>query len=453
MSLRRLLALLVLVLASASARAQEAPALPALPSPECLRAVRVARISERAGNLERAEQLLTEAMEANPDQILPLQELLRLHEEHELSESRAAELRQEIGRRVRLPDYPLADGSIRFLARELDTDTEVMESLLAGIELRLENRKSIELLSAKAQVQERLRRWSDSRETIDELLALEDSFRVVSAAVLLELRMEEWQAALELVEPRIGDPHYRAALDSVYVSLLAKTGQTERAMAEISRRDSEGRLALVERGYTSLIKDVAWSLYDAGKEQSSEQIWRMLIAEIPEDVETRLVLANLFSTEEERREQTRLVDEQVSAVEDLDQLLSLGTEYLAAGDPQRAFDTLKRVADSDSEDSEVLWFNLGLAAYQIESWEEAVTAFRRSVLKNADRAEAHSRLAMALVQLERCEEAVPAFQAGLELEPERTNDYYYLGNCLAKLGDRVGSAKAMDTYHRLRDDG
>ncbi len=445
--------LLLLVIALSASSSTGAPDSPSLAPPDCLRAVRLARIAESDGQIERAEQLLAEAVADYPAEILPLQELLRLHREHRLDGSRAEQLRGEIGRRVGDPDYPLAAGSIRFLLREQADDPDLLESLLAGIEVRLKRAANADLSKAKAAVEHLLGRPAEARRSLEPVIAADSPFELIAFAVRLDLELERWQSALELLEPRIDDPIVGPMFGAIYLELLAKTGQTARVMKEIERfEDGEGRLVLSDSGYRSLLKEIAWSLYDAGETGSSESLWRTLLKDSPDDIEARLVLANLFSTEEERREQTELIDRQLREEDDFDQLISMGIEYLAAGDNERAFEALSRVAQAGSN-AEAVWFNLGLAASRLERWSETAEAFRRATEINGERADSHSNLGLALWRLERWAEAVGAFEAALRLQPDRTTDYYYLGACLAALGEHKRSAEAMGEYRRLRGDG
>ena len=161
------------------------------------------------------------------------------------------------------------------------------------------------------------------------------------------------------------------------------------------------------------------------------------------------MVANLFSSDEERQEHTRVVDSQLEEDVDVNTRLAEGTQYLAAGDYERAFEILSALTTS-MESDEALWFNLGVAAMKVERWQVAADAFGRAGKLNPGRADTWFQRGWALREAGQCGAAIEAMQAGLAIEPDRTNTYYHLSVCYAQVGDQAGAAKAMAEYRRRR---
>ena len=420
-----------------------------LPPAECVRLVRSARIAEGDGDLDRALELLEEAEGRFPSEILPAQELLIFHEAHELSEERVAELRKTLSARLMDPSYPLAPGTARFLLGAMPDDQEVTQALLVGLTSRAEGDPSREDLEVLAVVQGRLGLREEARETLGRLIAIEPTYFAVSQAVRLDQERGRWQAALDLVEPLVGDARYGPALIGIYLELLGKAGRGERVLREVERLRAQAlegdMLALA-----MLLRQLAWDLWDAGDLERSESLWRIIHDEWPDNLEASQTLATLFSSQEERLAREAEIDRQLEEETEPGALLAQGVDYLTAGDDQRAFELLSR-AIPHFEDQEAAWFNLGLAALRLEKWDETVRCFEHAVAINEQRPESYSHLGTGLRQLGRCAEAVVALEAALALDASRVVDYYYLSKCYLEIGERDKATTAMREYDRLRE--
>lgn len=430
------------------------PVAEGLPPLECVRLVREARLAEYAGEIGEASQLLTEAQQRFPREVLPVRELLRLHREHGQFTERVAELHDLLAARLRDVEYPLAPGTARFLVETAADDAETLESLRIGLEARLaevlEGGAAREYLKVLAAVQGRLGLYPEARRTLGRLIAIEPTYPLVSQAVRIDLELERWESALELLRPLMEKGEEGTVWAPIYVELLAKTGRAAEALDEIERLRAEDPATAGLLQASAMLRQVAWDLYDAGDRERSESLWRMVLEDDPADLEAQLVLANLFSSEEDRRAREAEVDAQLEEETSPGVLYEMGVEYLTAGDDERAYDLLSRVA-SWFETNEIFWFNLGLAAMRLERWQETVDAYQRAVRLNDDRAASFSHLATGLRMLERYREAADAFEKALELEPSRVTDYYYLSECYRALGEDDKATRARREYDRRRE--
>ena len=427
--------------------AMPAPA-PALPAPECVRLMRQARIADGAGEVERAVDLLNGAAERCPDEAVILQELLRVHLDNELSAARSKELRRLLLERVTDSERPLAPGSVAFLVRNAGGDRAMLEALLESVRARLESDPDdLELLKARATLEGGLGLRREARATLGTLIRHDPSFLYVSRAVRLDLELEEWQSALELVEPWIDDERFGVAVHKVY---LARLGDSERVMAGLRElRAARAGDILSDGGHLALLKRIAWGLYDAGETGVAEDVWRQVLAEAPGDFEATRVVANLFATEEERRRLSARLDRQVDELEDPNVMMDQAVQFLATGDHRRAYDLFARLTDAFG-DKEDFWFNYGVAAIALEEWQTAARAFAGARELNAGRSDTHFQLAKALRELGRCGEAIEAMRAGLALDPDRWTTYYYLAQCYSEIGEPGEAALAMEEYRKRK---
>jgi tetratricopeptide (TPR) repeat protein len=126
-----------------------------------------------------------------------------------------------------------------------------------------------------------------------------------------------------------------------------------------------------------------------------------------------------------------------------------GASLLAAGDAAGAAELLRRAATA-LPDSELVWFNLGLAAARLEEWSTAETAFARASEINPDRADSSLQRGIALQKLGKCEEAVAACRRALERDAGLTSAHYYLSICYSELGDAAAAAEHLRLYDASR---
>ena len=74
------------------------------------------------------------------------------------------------------------------------------------------------------------------------------------------------------------------------------------------------------------------------------------------------------------------------------------------------------------------WFIQGNTFSREGRFEDAVTAYKKSIKNNPNATVAHFNLALAYKNLNRQEEAAIAFEKAIELEPDNLDARYSLGN-------------------------
>jgi tetratricopeptide (TPR) repeat protein/protein involved in polysaccharide export with SLBB domain len=116
----------------------------------------------------------------------------------------------------------------------------------------------------------------------------------------------------------------------------------------------------------------------------------------------------------------------------------------AAAPPAHAV-TADSAAPTDSNDAKS-YFDLGVKQARAGHYEEATSAFRRSILLDRNNAEAYSELGDAYAALGRWRESVDAYEQAARLSPGDAKIYQGLGRSYAKLRETVPAPEtAKDT--------
>jgi tetratricopeptide (TPR) repeat protein len=264
----------------------------------------------------------------------------------------------------------------------------------------------------------------------------------------LDYQLERWPDVAEgLWRMLENDPFFAHRMN--YIEVLAKLGRYEELIRQLDLLEKTDDLQpeQLKAGMRKLLLQVAWDLRDAGVDEGAESIFRRLLAIDPENAEARNAILHLYSTEEERQAHRLALEARWGAETDAETLAHQGANLLAGGDAAGAFDLLKRAAEG-LPDSELTWFNLGLAASRLERWEEVAGAMERAITLNPGRADGYLHRAAALQNLERCPEAIPLLEKALSLDGKLMQAHYYLYFCYHAVGDYEASGEHRKLYER-----
>jgi tetratricopeptide (TPR) repeat protein len=424
-----------------------------LPSDACIRRARSARIVAMGGALDEARQMFRSALDDCPRDAVILHDLFELYARSAGHEAEAATLRAELRALLEDPAIEIPESVLRLLGRLTPANAEDQEGLLSSFRRRLSARPDDpQLLETVLTYETQLGHLEAAREHLASLLRLDPKERWSWAAFLIDLELEHWQDALSFTRQSLSGGDASALIASSHLQLLAKLGRAQEIQQLLFGEGEEADAFYSRIGEVpaSGLRAIAWDLYDAGSDRDAEELWRRIYELHPDDDEAWRVLYYLFSDPNERRgleaaRQARPAEEMEPA-----DLLDEGAELLAGGDAEGALPLLQRAAELLPA-TEAAWYNLGLAAFQLERWPEAADAFLRALVLNSERAESHYYAALALGSAGRCAEAVPQFEAALELAPRREL-YYYLSTCLSELGQAAEAHGAMQRYRELRNE-
>lgn len=99
-------------------------------------------------------------------------------------------------------------------------------------------------------------------------------------------------------------------------------------------------------------------------------------------------------------------------------LMSLAAAYEAKGDKAKADEMYEKVAAIDPRNAAILFYNVGVKAWNENRGKEAVSAYQKAVEKDPNYAQAHRELARALMAQQDFKGALAHFQEYLKLEPK-----------------------------------
>ena len=422
-----------------------------LPPLDCVHKLREARIVNLRGDSTTSLELMMEAVEQYPNELVPLLALWEHHQTERLSPKEAQRLRGLLTDRLSNPDSSLPPSMLRYLVENPSAEIEELELILHAAVQRLETlQKDTRLLEIVALLQRRLGRVEESRETLGRLLAVAPTTTTRWHCVALDQELEHWTEAaanLRVLVEQDDLPYIRLS----YIEALGKAGMYDELVRQFETLDEPGlaRDVTYQTTYRSLLVQVAWDLRDAGKPVQAETVFRRLLAIDPADAAARAAILHLYSSEEDRRRHEASLKQQWDEESDPVRLLEEGATLLASGDAAAAFDLLNRASQSLPDD-EVAWFNLGLCAIRLEKWEHAAVALEHAIRISPDRAELHLNRGIALQQLDRCPDAIESLNRALELDSSLAQSHYYLYVCHTALNDLPSANEHRKLYDASR---
>ena len=432
-------------------------AAPAVPPVECVELLRTARIAHLEDDPAAELDSLHTAAERFPDEIAPTYALLVYARDHGLPDEERRGLEDRLQQRLADVERPLPPALLQQVALDPETDEALIRQIEASVARRLEadpGAVTDTLLSLHAELQQRVGDDAAAAATLERLFRRTGRTDTAWHLLRLQLGLERWSDALELLESVDELERENVVL---HMRLLARTGFLDEALALLDRHldDIQPPTAkadlpetdhLAERGSGGgLIEDLAWSFRDAGRDAEAEALFRRALAREPGDAELEAILLHLYSSGAERREHAAQVARSWEEESDPQALLDEGTQRLATGDAEGALDLLARAAPA-FPNLEPPWFNLGMAAYRLERWPRVVEALGVAIELNPERAASFFFRGIALANLERCAEAVEELERAVAIDPERTQAHYYLARCYRDLGQPEDAAREQALY-------
>jgi tetratricopeptide (TPR) repeat protein len=194
------------------------------------------------------------------------------------------------------------------------------------------------------------------------------------------------------------------------------------------------------------------SLGDMQNAQSGQML-QLAIAEYqklaelkPDDVETRLLLGQLYSFNHDSAK----AEEQFKAAQKIDAnseevVLNMARLYSEQGDAQRAADTLAAVPVDDRTPR--IEFALGASYDQLHKSKEAIAAYRRAADLDPDNLDAQRGLATALLGDNQLDEALKALQTIVAAEPQDATSQIHIAEIQRRQGHYDA---ALDTLEKAK---
>lgn len=411
-----------------------------LPPPDCVRAMRSARIAAAAGELDRAAAELRAAVDAFPGELAPLVELWRLEMRRGRSPEQAVELRAAIARRLDDPGSDLGPAMLEYLVQGAGENPEELEPIARAIESRLAgNPGDASLVRALARVQDHLglgdeayRSWLRAHELDPTEVSL---WRLIAR----ETEEERWEPLRERLRPLVDAEDTPTLFRMAYLRSLASLGELDELERRIASYDATNPLesAMVD-GYRLR---AAWAARDAGDDARAEAYFRAVLESDPRNEVAADAVRLLYPDDAAAAAAPRKSEDALSPQD----ALAEGAGLLAAGDHEGALPYLRRAAFAMS-DSEIAWFNLGLAALKADNLMESEEAFGRAARINPTRPDIYLNRGAALTRLERYDEAVEQLTQALQLDGSLKNAHYYLYRAYLALGEQAKAAEHRARY-------
>jgi len=416
--------------------------------------VREARIAEMHGNSEGARKLLELATQDYPDEIGPLIALVRHHQEHKTAPEDLVGLRGLLIQRLADPEHPVPPGTLDYLVYQAGVGEEEAHAILGTVNAQLASRPDdYRLLEAAGSLQERLQLTEEAHATLRKMLELKPDGMALWSCLALDREEENWSEAaahFKAIVEREPAPMFRMG----YIEMLGKLGDYEKIVAELDNLDisTASSSGMFRQNLSALLAQVAWDLRDLGSADRAEAMFRRILEVDSKNHDVRRTILYLYSSAEERAAHEAQLNQRLEEESDPYRLLEQGAARLASHDFVGALDLLQRAA-SALPDSEVAWFNLGVAASRMENWEAAAEALGHAVTLNPERAEGWLNRGIALQNLKRCNEAIPVLEGALARQAGLGQAHYYLYVCHRNLGDEAAANSHLADYNETLESG
>jgi tetratricopeptide (TPR) repeat protein len=439
----RIAALAVTLLLTAPAQGSEPDS--ALPPEEVVLQLRAARIAGERGLVEEQRRLLDEIARAHPREPAALLALMEFYSSLPDGSAEAAKARSALRDLLLTPrrDAPLA--LLQRFALDHRTTKEDLELLAELLAVRTERREdepgAFLLLSG---IQESLDRREEARSTLGALLRQRGDPEVRQRCIHLDILLERWDEALRLVRIQrgvLGEKVLRLAAVQIYAAL----GMVKELRTEVTAFMSE-RVLLTHHHLPRMIS-AGFALYDDGHTKEAAEWFGFLSSRFADDPDLASIQAGLFHRPGQPGARAAGADPANDQRLPVD-LMNEGTALLAAGDPHGAYPILKRAASILGE-NDLAWFNLGLAASELQRWREAEAAFHRAVTLSPRFVKGLVQRAQARLRLQRIDEAVADAEAALRLEPDTKAAYLVLYHCEMARGNEKRAREILTRYHGM----
>jgi tetratricopeptide (TPR) repeat protein len=218
------------------------------------------------------------------------------------------------------------------------------------------------------------------------------------------------KAAAAFQEAADADPSNPEAFYGLGKALLRKDdiSGAQNALMKAGQLDPEmpGVNFYLATIYTSLAQDAA-AIAALEKERINS----------PEQEEVLENLASLYlSTEQADKAQEVLTEVRALNPENTNAALLMADLYNSQGKSAEAEEVYRQILELNPGQQDVIWYNIGVNAYNAGNRAEAATAFEKSLDANKKNPDSHKMLGYTLVGLGKIDEAIPHFETYLKLE-------------------------------------
>ena len=137
----------------------------------------------------------------------------------------------------------------------------------------------------------------------------------------------------------------------------------------------------------------------------------------PDQEEVLVNLATLYQEDQQLDKAMEVLEEVVALNPDnTDASLAMANVHNAQGETAKAEAIYLSILEKNPGQQDVIWYNIGVNAFNNDKRAEAAQAFEKSIEANKKNSDAHKMLGYTLVGLGKPKEAIQHFEAYLKLE-------------------------------------
>ncbi|HXV63046.1 MAG TPA: tetratricopeptide repeat protein [Vicinamibacteria bacterium] len=200
-----------------------------------------------------------------------------------------------------------------------------------------------------------------------------------------------------------------------------QVGVNENVEITITLENAQGSALLATSGKAQEEIEQARQRFDAGDFEGAIGLYNELLAKAPEVYQIHF---NLALAHEKNGDFEEAAEHFVAFLEhepsSFDAALRAANAFSRAEDKEKAVTYYRRAAEIQPQDA-VVYFNLGLALFDLERLDDAVGAFERTLSLDSRFADAHYMLANIHVRNRDLERARASYEKFLELAPDSPN--------------------------------
>lgn len=159
--------------------------------------------------------------------------------------------------------------------------------------------------------------------------------------------------------------------------------------------------------------------HSIGQDQAAIVALEKERANSPDREDVLVNLGALYGSTKQYEKALELLNEVIRVnPENTDAYMAIANTYIQMKQPLKAEEVYKKILDKNPGQEDVIWYNIGVNAFNADKKDAASDAFRKSVAANSKNSDSHYMLANCLYGMGNNKEAVEHYEAYLKLEPK-----------------------------------
>ena len=223
-------------------------------------------------------------------------------------------------------------------------------------------------------------------------------------------------------------------------------GDSDRALAEFEQA------ARVDSDSSAVHNRLAYHYYQSGLDAKSEEELRKSIEIDPSNIDNRLLLASLLSSQEEYGK----AQNQYEAILQMDPKNMEARYYLAGilAAQNRYEDALEKYLDilKDNPKAAGIYYNIGLLYVRMNESSQAEAAFQKAIQMDPSLVEAYNSLGLVYELDQKPAQALDTYAALIKIKPDDAPAYEAMGELYYNANQDDKAIDAFQNYAKLKPD-